>query len=137
MIKEQEGIVIELNNPIAKVKVGRHSDCENCGSCPGNKAMVLEVNNKLGAKKGDKVLFELREDSLLKAAFIVYVLPLIAIFMGVQIGLFISYFMHGHAQALEIAGGTAAFILSVIYIIRYEKSSRANINKLPKIIRIF
>ncbi|MDP4089355.1 MAG: SoxR reducing system RseC family protein, partial [Bacillota bacterium] len=130
MNKEQEGIVIELNDSVAKVKVARHGDCENCGSCPGNKAMVLEVNNRFGAQKGDKVVFEQRQESMLKAAFIVYILPLLAIFVGSEIGIAVSNAINVQAIGLEIAGGAIAFVLSIMFIIHYEKSSRSNINKL-------
>ncbi len=86
METQQEGIVLEVFDGTAKVKTSRHNDCENCGACPGNSAIVLEADNSLGAKPGQRVAVEVQEVNMLKAAFIVYVLPLIAIFVGVLIG---------------------------------------------------
>jgi sigma-E factor negative regulatory protein RseC len=134
--KEQEGIIIEIDNHIAKVKVSRHGDCENCGACPGNNAMVLEVNNEIGAQKGEHVVFELKEKNMLKAAFVVYVLPLIFIFAGVQTGMFISVHLNMHTSTLGAAGGVIAFLLSILLIVYYERMSRTNVNRLPKVVRI-
>lgn len=136
MKKEQEGIVIELNSHIAKVKVARHGDCENCGACPGNNAMVLEANNAIGAKKGDHVVFELVEKNMLKAAFVVYVLPLMLIFAGVEAGDWAARFFNGHNSTFAVVGGIIAFILSIAFIFNYEKMSRSNIHRLPKIVKI-
>ncbi|WP_243650516.1 SoxR reducing system RseC family protein [Anaerospora hongkongensis] len=61
------------------MKTTRHNDCENCGDCPGNSAIVISVNNALGAKLGQRVAIEVKEVNVLKSAFIVYILPLIAI----------------------------------------------------------
>lgn len=135
--KEQEGIVIELSNHVAKVKVARHGDCENCGACPGNNAMVLEVNNAIGAKKGDHVVFELKDTNMLKAAFIVYVLPLILIFIGVQAGVLVARLNNESASILGVIGGAIAFIISIAFIVYYEKMNRTNIHKLPKVVRIY
>lgn len=134
--KEQEGIVIDLNNHTAKVKVARHGDCENCGACPGNNAMVLEVNNTIGAKKGDHVVFELKDTNMLKAAFIVYLLPLILIFIGVQAGLLFTRLNNESASIFGVIGGVIAFIISIAFIAYYEKMSRTNIHRLPKVVRI-
>ena len=133
--KAQEGIIIDTVGEIAKVKVARHGDCENCGSCPGENAMVLEVNNKLGATKGQKIIFEAREKNMLKAAFIVYVFPLIAAFIGATVGFVISTKLSRYEHILETIGGITAFILAVALIVFYEKSTRRDLSKLPKVIR--
>ncbi|MBP1765422.1 MAG: positive regulator of sigma RseC/MucC [Firmicutes bacterium] len=82
MEKQQEGIVIETRGDMARVKTSRHNDCENCGACPGNSAIVLDARNPLDAKIGQRVVIEIQEVNMLKAAFIVYVLPLLAAFAG-------------------------------------------------------
>ena len=62
MDRQQEGIVLEcLDQGMAKVKTSRHNDCENCGACPGNSAIVLQARNPLKARPGQRVLVEVKE----------------------------------------------------------------------------
>ena len=84
MIKEEEGIIIEISKSnIAKVKVGRHNECKNCGACPGDSSVVIEAKNLLGAKTGQRITFQMKETNMLMAAFVVYIAPLIVVALGV------------------------------------------------------
>lgn len=136
MQKEKQGIVIEISNNISKVKEIKHGDCENCGSCAGSNAMVVDVNNQVGAKIGDKVIFEFKQDNILKAAFIIYVLPLAAIFIGAMLGGMGSELVDINKTMFQVIGGIICFFIAVVFIIYYEKKSKADINKLPKIKRV-
>jgi len=69
MQQQQEGVVVEVSGRIAKVKTSRHDDCENCGACPGNSAMILDVLNTMGAELGQRVLVKIQEINMLKAVF--------------------------------------------------------------------
>lgn len=137
MDKQQEGIVLEvMGGNLAKVKASRHNDCENCGACPGNSAMVLEALNDVGAKPGQRVAFEVREVNMLKAAFIVYILPLIAVFIGAVAGGSVADRLGSQALWWQITGGVLAFILSVIYIKYFDHAARTDVKMQPIIIRI-
>lgn len=135
MKNEKEGIVIEIDNEVAKVKLSRHGDCENCGACPGSEAMILEANNLIGAKRGEHVILEIKENNMLKAAFIVYILPLISIFIGAELGAFLSSTFGKGTYSFQIGGAVIAFLISLAVIVYYEKYNRNNIHRLPKIIR--
>lgn len=135
MKKEQEGIVVDTAGSTAKIRVSRHGDCKNCGSCPGDSAMVLDAGNPINAVPGQHVVFEVKEVNMLKAAFIVYILPLIATFIGVIAGEWVAKKTGYSDMAFEIAFGTVAFVLSVVYIKKFDKSARADINMQPVIIR--
>ncbi|SDE73635.1 hypothetical protein SPACI_019600 [Sporomusa acidovorans DSM 3132] len=137
MEKQQEGIVLEVFDGLAKVKASRHSDCENCGSCPGNKAIVVEALNPVGAQQGQRVAFEIKEVNMLKAAFIVYILPLIAAAAGVFAGTYLAVAQQAADSLMyQIAGGVAAFGLSMLYIKYFDRSARTNDNMRPVITRI-
>ena len=136
MDKQQEGVVLEVNGIMAKVKTSRHNDCENCGACPGNSALVLEARNMLDAKPGDRVVIEVREVNMLKAAFIVYMLPLVAIFIGAVIGNLLAEKLGYSVLAFQVAGGFIAFVLSVLYIKFFDYNARNDVKMQPVITRI-
>jgi sigma-E factor negative regulatory protein RseC len=137
MDKQQEGIVLEVTGKhMAKVKASRHNDCENCGACPGNSALVLEARNDIGAKPGQRVAIEIREINMLKAAFIVYILPLLMIFFGAIAGGFFAENFGYQPLGFQAAGGILAFILSVVYIKFFDSAARSDVEMQPVIIRI-
>lgn len=136
MDKQQEGIVIEVSGLMAKVKASRHNDCENCGACPGNSALVLEAENGIGAKPGDRVLIEVQEVNMLKAAFIVYMLPLLAIFIGAVGGNVFAEKMGYQALVFQVVGGFIAFLLAVLYIKFFDYKARNDVKMRPVILRI-
>jgi sigma-E factor negative regulatory protein RseC len=131
--KEQEGIVIQTKDKIAIVKIARHGDCENCGTCAGSNAAVLEMNNQIGAQKGERVVFETAEKGMLKAAFIVFCLPILAIFLGSQAGKVLSNALNSSSSLYQVLGGIIALLLSLGIIFLYEKSMKNNLSRLPKI----
>ena len=135
-MKGQEGIVLSVHNGMAKVRTSRHSDCENCGSCPGNSALVLDARNPLGAKPGQWVMIEVQEIGMLKSAFIVYMLPLIAVFIGVMIGGYLAGQLGSDLLNFEIGGGVLAFAVAILYVKYFDRSAGANVNMQPVITKI-
>ncbi|MEG6584532.1 SoxR reducing system RseC family protein [Dendrosporobacter sp. 1207_IL3150] len=133
---EQEGVVIEVNDDTAKVKTSRHNDCANCGACPGNSAMVLEAYNDLSAKAGQRVVVKIQPDNMLKAAFIVYVLPLVASLLGVIAGTVLAEKLGISAVWFQIGGGCSTFLLSIWYIRYYDYHARTNAKSRPRVIKI-
>lgn len=136
MDKQQEGIVLEIVGDMAKVKTSRHNDCENCGACPGNSAMVLEALNQVGAKPGQRVAIEVQEINMLKAAFIVYILPLIAVFIGALLGGILAQKLGNESLWFQVTGGIVAFVLSVVYIKYFDSAARLDVKMQPIIVRI-
>lgn len=136
MQKQQEGMVLEVSGRMAKVKASRHNDCENCGACPGNSAMVLDARNSVGAKPGQRVLVEIKEINMLKAAFTVYILPLVAAFAGAIIGDFIGRFLGFEELISRLIGGSGMTLLSIWYIKYYDNSARMDDKMQPTIIQI-
>ncbi len=134
MEKVQEGIVLELlPDGTAKVKTSRHNDCENCGACPGNSAMVLTARNPLGAKPGQQVAIEIKEVNMLKAAFIVYMQPLLAAFLGSLAGWWLAEQWGLALLALQILGGVLGFALAIGYVKYFDISSKTNVSMQPVI----
>jgi sigma-E factor negative regulatory protein RseC len=136
MKREEEGLVIDALGEIAKIKVGRHNECSSCGACPGDNTMVMNVRNCAGARPGQRVAFEVKETNMLKSAFIVFILPLVAVGLGVITGGWIGHRIGSWDDVFKILGGIVSFIISVWYIKSFDRSINNNIKIMPKITRI-
>lgn len=122
---------------MAKVKASRHSDCENCGSCPGTNAIIVDALNPVGAQKGQRVAVEVKQVNLLKAAFVVYMLPLIAATAGaLATGYVPMVEQAANPIGYQIGGGLVAFGLSVLYIRYFDRNARTDDKMRPVITRI-
>lgn len=73
----------------ARVVFDRRSACDKCKMCltaSGDKMKVyVEVKNTLQAKVGDKVGVAMNDKFVLKAAFIVYIIPVILVGIGLAV----------------------------------------------------
>ena len=135
-MQTEEGVVIETLGDIAKIRASKHSDCKNCGACPGNNSVIVSAKNLIGAVPGQRVIFETKENNEVKGAFIVFILPLISTFAGVMLGYFIGTLLSGYIFTFEILFGIIAFILSICYIKFFDHSIKGSENSYPVIIRI-
>ncbi len=130
-----EGIVIEVNDEIAKVKLNRHNSCSSCGMCQGADAVVLDAPNTLDSKPGQKVILEIKETNMFKAACIIFILPLIAVAAGLFIGYYISS-VFGISNILPMIIGAVVFgLLAGMVVKRFDKSLELSGDK-PKIAKL-
>ncbi|MCL2766247.1 MAG: SoxR reducing system RseC family protein [Peptococcaceae bacterium] len=132
MPRVEEGVVIALTDEVAKIRTSKHSDCDCCGSCSGNASPILDAYNPVNAKVGQRVKFELNEEKALMAAFVVYLLPLLAAFGGYLLGLLLAQTFGLPVLYMEICGGILGLLLAVMYIKKYDKAM-ASKSKLPEI----
>lgn len=122
MEKLIEGVVLEVNQDIATVKISRHSECSNCGACPGDNAIILEAIDAVGSKAGQHVLIKSKETNMLLAAFLVYIFPLIAIALGVVIGYYLSFSFTVSSTLLMTLGGVILGLAAIVLIKRLDLS---------------
>ena len=89
-------------------------DCHKCSGCGAAKeAVLVTADNPIGAGVGDLVNICSETGPVLKAAVVLYMMPLILFFAGYAMG-----------AAFEISGavtGGAAFVLSVVLIVLYDR----------------
>ena len=89
-------------------------DCHKCSGCGAAKeAIVFAADNPIGARVGDLVTVRSESGPVLKAAAVLYMLPLVLFFGGYALG-----------AALNGSGalwGCGAFALSVALIVMYDR----------------
>ena len=89
-------------------------DCHKCSGCGAAKEAVLfTADNPIGARAGDLVKVESDTGTVLKAAVVLYVLPLVLFFLGYYIGTLMGSF-----GALM---GCLGFVLGVVIIVVYDR----------------
>lgn len=91
-MNEEVGTVREVRGEKAVVVTDRQSMCGQCmakGYCHmlgGGKEMVAEALNPIGAKPGDTVKIGIPAGTVVKASFVVYMIPAIGLVGGAALG---------------------------------------------------
>lgn len=110
---DRTGVVVGEMGAYSKVKLLRHTACGNCGACQlgdDQKDVHLVAKNDVHAHVGDMVEVAMATDSVLSAAFIMYVIPLIALFAGLATG----YFLFQSSPNSEMFSGLLGLVLMVM-----------------------
>lgn len=90
-------------------------DCHKCSGCGAAKeAVVFTADNPLGAGTGDLVRVESESAPVLKAAAVLYIIPLVLFFLGYYLGERV-----GHWGA---AGGCLGFVLGIGIVVAYDRT---------------
>ena len=88
-------------------------DCHKCSGCgAAEQTMIFTARNPLGAKAGDLVTVESASGPVLKAAAVLYMVPLV---------LFIAGYLLGMRWQLGGLTGLAAFVLGIGGAIAYDR----------------
>lgn len=128
------GQVVELKEENkAVVKVRPTLSCENCGRCGGffgdpekKQDHLVEVLNPIGAGKGQLVRLEARPTEVLMAAFMLYLLPLVALLIGLFAGRSIAL-IQGLSGSADLWGlGTGlVFMVLLFFVLRLHERNLA------------
>ncbi len=127
----EQGIVTKTNAHTAWVRTTKTSACESCavrGSCTvlgGGKEMEVEAINHAGAKVGEKVVISFASSPLLKATFMLYVLPILFLLVGALIGDKLAPSLAWDRSTFALLTGLLFFVLAITFV-------KAKGNKLAK-----
>ncbi len=115
---EEVGTVIESRGGTARVLVKRNSACDHCPSrscCAslGGDLKGVDVSNRMDAKKGQKVKIGISPKAVLKASFILYMVPVLALIIGTVLG---SYLGPQHREIWAVSVGVGFFVGSYFVI---------------------
>ena len=132
---EQFGQVVEIvEENKALVKVHQHQACQGCGACIGffgdpsqRGHMTVEVFNPIGAREGEIVRLETRSQEVLYAAFLLYLLPALALLVGLFIGrnLVISKGLNLSPDLAGLALGLAGMVIVFLVLRKQETKFQA------------
>lgn len=130
--RREEGTVVEVSGGTARVLLRRSRLCEGCGSCcvlVDDETMLAEAENRAGAKQGDRVIVDLPRGVSIRAAYILYGIPLLAFLVGLGLGSLLgsAVFGGGATVIVGLAFALAFLVLSYFLISRiYAPGSRAS-----------
>ena len=89
-------------------------DCHKCSGCGAAKESILfKAQNPIGAERGDLVNVRSESGPVLKAAAVLYMMPLVLFFLG-----------YGLGAALAISGGIMGglgFALGIALVVVYDR----------------
>ncbi|MDO4483628.1 MAG: SoxR reducing system RseC family protein [Clostridia bacterium] len=116
------GEVTAVEGEWLEVTFCRPSDCEKCHACMGgDKTTTIRVKGK--ASVGDQALVELPASTVMKASFVAYVLPLVALIVCIFIATRLF------PQQADVAGAIGALLGlggSALLLVATEKKRRSN-----------
>ena len=89
-------------------------DCHKCSGCGAAKeTMVFTANNSIRASVGDLVRVESATGPVMKAATVLYVIPLVLFFLGYYLG----DLMGGMGTLVSCLG----FVLGIVLVVVYDR----------------
>ena len=102
----------------------------------GGKEMEIAVDNSLGASPGDRVMVRVSDSAFLKATFLVYMVPVIGLFIGALIGQSLGtrwgYDPDGFSALFGISSLIVTFAVVRVFANRLGQQEKYQ----PKIIKI-
>lgn len=89
-------------------------DCHKCSGCGAAKEAVLfTADNRIRANRGDLVKVQSETGPVLKAAMVLYVLPLVLFFLG--------YWLGTLPGSYGVLGGGLGFLLGIVLVVVYDR----------------
>ena len=140
-IRGEVGEVVEVRGNTARVKIDGKKACAHCGVCTriSDNEMTVEAYADEPVKKGDRVVLVMGNGMILKSAFIVYMVPLIALIAGYYLGKHLMGLLNygGKSELFPALFGFFLLFLSFMAIRwfdrrkRDDKQYRVSIKKVP------
>lgn len=119
----ETGLVLDEKGPYVVVRAEEGGNCAGCGAkghCHAGSGgdKTVEAVNDAGAHTGDRVVISIPSADFLKAAFQVYMVPVIGILAGAAAGQFAGGGIFGAEAAGSAAGvgGLVGAVLSIFFV---------------------
>jgi len=138
-----EGIITKVNYSTALVKCIKCAACESCsakGFCNTGEGssddVEVEAINAVGAKVDDRVTISFETSSLLKATFLIYMIPVLFFILGVVIGDKIAPIFNYDQSIFSMLVGFLFLVAAFFFVKAKGKELSKKDAYQPKIIRI-
>ena len=130
--EKRPGIVLSSDQGMVKVRMSCGYACPrkevgcSCGTSlidtPSDR-FVIEASDPIGVRSGQTVEVALSSSQLLRGVFIVFVVPLIGLFLGYLAGLGLTYIFRitNVAGILEAVSATIGFSVSLFVTVRLSR----------------
>lgn len=114
---EQIGKIVSISQNIAQIEIKRKSscssDCSKCGGCAHpDQIMLVEAKNTCDAKIGENVILHAQTGGILSIAALVYVMPIILLFVG--------YFIMPGGEGAKILGSLIGLLIGIAFCMAYS-----------------
>jgi sigma-E factor negative regulatory protein RseC len=129
---KSSGLVKEKDGNKLTVSIYKESACSHCNNCSENSKIsntLTFISENKDVRVGDIIKFEAEDRMILKAAFIVYIIPLIFMFLGYILGDKLNL---SEGKKIIISFGSLIFTFFVIFF--YDKLIVKN--KIENFIRV-
>ena len=98
-------------------------DCHKCSGCGAAKeTILLKAKNPIGARCGDLVKLESETGPVLKAAAVLYLLPMVLFFAGYALG----DSLWGLGALIGCIGFSGGIVLTVFYDRKLQKTDKTD-----------
>ena len=136
----ETGRVQHVTEGKAVIEIQRGSACSKCHAecaCTGEKAqtMLVEARDPIGVRSDQYVQLTIQNTSVLRASFVVYMIPLFALITGVLLGEYLGQLL-GVQNLLEILVGFGCLGLSLIIVRLYNNLFKRDIRNQPVITKV-
>lgn len=125
---EKIGVVKSIEGDIAVVEIRRASACgESCSSCKAGcapTAVYVRVNNSVNASVGQYVKLKTESKKVMKAVFLVYMIPFFNMIIGIAIGSWLAKYFGYEKESEIISAGIGFLFLASSYLYLNLKDKR-------------
>ena len=137
-MKVEEGLVIAVDaaRRTARVKIGKHDECVECGACGGSRHVTVEARNLTGAEAGQRVKLRSSEQNMLLGAFVTFIMPLLMAGLGGLLGSAIGGEPAPGGYAPVACAAFLGFLLGVVLVKRYDRYVAGQASLQPEITEI-
>jgi len=120
----QDAVVTKVfENGMAEVVVTRGtacgSNCGNCESCAFQNELKAFAKNTINAQRGEKVVIESLSSRIFSAAFLLYIVPFIMLFVGYAVAA-----ANDLSEGLSIAVSFGFFLVAVAVVVIYQRINK-------------
>jgi sigma-E factor negative regulatory protein RseC len=143
---EERAVILSLDNlsgiPLATLEIERKNACGLCGQTRGcgnsiwgklfaHHSTAFKAQNHINAKEGQSVIVGINETALLKSALLLYILPLVTLFLGAILATKIN-----PSDASAMVGAVVGLMMGLLWVKGHTISNSYFSLQQPVILRL-